>query len=399
MQMRSIQLDVIRALAILLVIGAHFKFSAPDGVVGTVAYVWHEWGGFGVPLFFTLSGYLVGGLLISEMRNHGGIDVGRFLIRRGLKIWPAYFVLLAYLFAMPLLKGVPFGELVSDYWPNVIFVNNYIGPNPALHTWSLAVEEHFYLALPFVLLALIRFGGVALIAPLCLIAPLVWTVLRAICALTSDPYLIDSTMPATHLWLDGLLAGVGVRALVEFTPKVVEVLHAWRWPLIAGGIALIACLALPWPALNGVSLYKILPVRVASSTAILMGGLHLSMTAWWAAGLAWIGRHSDSIYLWHVTMIGVVYRILSPFVQEGSVVQWIFAAGVTVSAAVLFGGLMSRLVEWPVVSFRDRFFPAGAGRHKRAKGPEAPECGPIEQSVAAIPGMRVNSMRDLNRPL
>ncbi len=363
MQARSIQLDVMRAFAILLVIGAHFRFAAPDGVVGALAYVWHEWGGFGVPLFFTLSGYLVGGLLITEMRTRGGIDVGRFLIRRGLKIWPAYFVFVAYLVAMPLAKGASLRELLSDYWPNALFINNYIGPNPALHTWSLAVEEHFYLALPFVLLALIRIGWSAGIAPLCLLAPLAWSVLRAGCAVFGDPYLVDSTMPATHLWLDGLLAGVGVRALVEFNPEVVAGLRAWRWPLIAAGIGVIACLALPWPTLNGVSLYKILPVRVVSSTAILMGVLHLSMTAWWTAALAWIGRYSYSIYLWHVTVIGGVSRAISPFVHDGSVVEWIVAATLTASAAVLFGGLMSRLIEWPVVSLRDRFLPASSSRY------------------------------------
>lgn len=98
--------------------------------------------------FFSLSGYLVCGLLFIEMRNSGTIDVSRFLIRRGLKIWPAYFAFVAYLVAVPLVKGTAtISSLVSDYWPNVLFLNNYIGPNTALHTWSLAVEEHFYLLL------------------------------------------------------------------------------------------------------------------------------------------------------------------------------------------------------------------------------------------------------------
>ena len=66
---RSVQIDVVRACAILLVMGAHLRFEEPDGIMGSIAWAWHEWGGFGVPLFFTLSGYLVYGLLLVENRT------------------------------------------------------------------------------------------------------------------------------------------------------------------------------------------------------------------------------------------------------------------------------------------------------------------------------------------
>jgi peptidoglycan/LPS O-acetylase OafA/YrhL len=166
-QKRSVQIDVVRACAILLVVGAHLRFQEPDGIMGSIAWAWHEWGGFGVPLFFTLSGYLVCGLLLVEKRSSGTIDVGRFLIRRSLKIWPAYFAFVAYLVAMPLLKGTAtLSSLMSDYWPNIVFLNNYIGPNPALHTWSLAVEEQFYLLLTAFLVAFVRMGKTSWIAPL-----------------------------------------------------------------------------------------------------------------------------------------------------------------------------------------------------------------------------------------
>ncbi len=78
-QKRSVQIDVVRACAILLVMGAHLRFEKPDGIMGSIAWAWHEWGGFGVPLFFTLSGYLVYGLLLVENRNSGTIDVSRVL--------------------------------------------------------------------------------------------------------------------------------------------------------------------------------------------------------------------------------------------------------------------------------------------------------------------------------
>ena len=356
---RSVQLDAIRAFAILLVIGAHLKITAPDGFVGSIAWVWHEWGGFGVPLFFTLSGYLVSGLLISEVRRHGSINVGRFLIRRGLKIYPAYFLFLGYLIMMPLLKGTgTLSTLMSDYWPNVLFLHNYIGPSPALHTWSLAVEEHFYLTLPFLLLALIRIGLMPWIALLCLMAPLAGTAVRVLCAASGDPYLQDATMAPTHLWADLLLIGVGVRALAEFSPDYFARLHAWRWPLITAGIALIALLAMPMPTIGGVSLYRILPIRAVSATALLVGVLHLQMATWGHAAVAWIGQYSYSIYLWHVTVIGFAGRRIAALPGEGGAVHWVVAAVVTTAAAVLFGVLMSSLVEWPVLAMRDRLFPS-----------------------------------------
>ncbi len=74
---RSVQIDVVRACAILLVMGAHLRFEVPDRIMGSIAWAWHEWGGFGVPLFFTLSGYLICGLLLTERRNSGTIDVIR----------------------------------------------------------------------------------------------------------------------------------------------------------------------------------------------------------------------------------------------------------------------------------------------------------------------------------
>jgi len=358
---RSVQLDVVRAYAILLVIGAHLKIASPTGVVGWIAGVWHQWGGFGVPLFFTLSGYLVGGLLISELHRQGSIDIKRFLIRRGLKIYPAYFVFLGYLVVMPILKGTtPLPTLLSEYWANFLFLNNYIGPNPAGHTWSLAVEEHFYLVLPFLLLTFIRVRMKSWIASLCLLAPLFGSVFRMTCAAAGDPYIhnFPDTMAATHLCVDGLLVGVGVRALAEFSPERFASLHAWRWFLIFAGLLIITIPALPMPTFTGVSLVRILPITAISATALLIGILHLKLRGWGSTALAWIGMYSYGIYLWHVTIIGFMGRFTATWPSELQVLHWVIAATVTTAAAVLFGALMSRLVEWPVLALRDRLFPS-----------------------------------------
>ena len=120
----------------------------------------------------------------------------------------------------------------------------------------------------------------------------------------------------------------------------------------------MASLVAPWPNLNDVSLYRILPVRALASTFILIGMLHLSMTTWLHAMAARIGRYSYSIYLWHVTVLGITYRLFSPSLEAGNAMHWLAAVGGTVVAAILFGALMSQLIEWPVIKIRDRIFPS-----------------------------------------
>src|ERR1700722_19491950 len=91
---RLIQLDVLRGLAILLVLGRHAIVPREDaGRLAPLAKIWWHIGWTGVDLFFVLSGFLVGGLLLGELRSRGTLDIKRFIIRRGFKIWPAYYTL------------------------------------------------------------------------------------------------------------------------------------------------------------------------------------------------------------------------------------------------------------------------------------------------------------------
>src|SRR6478672_2080696 len=91
------QIDLLRAVAVLLVIGNHSAICPPEISVflNKITTVWNRGGWTGVDLFFVLSGFLVSGLLFDEYRKSGGIDFKRFLIRRGLKIYPAFWLMLA----------------------------------------------------------------------------------------------------------------------------------------------------------------------------------------------------------------------------------------------------------------------------------------------------------------
>ena len=144
-------LDVLRGVAVLLVLFRHLPgndASAPVGFIQSIGWT-------GVDLFFVLSGFLISGLLFSEFDKTGTIDVKRFWLRRGLKIWPSYF--LVYGVAM-LLTVIVTGnsQLLITQAPNYVFVQNYLERAVRWnHSWSIAVEEHFYLLLPLVLLVLI----------------------------------------------------------------------------------------------------------------------------------------------------------------------------------------------------------------------------------------------------
>ncbi|MBW3545897.1 MAG: acyltransferase [Bacteroidetes bacterium] len=130
------ELDFLRGLAIILVLFRHqylFEFTKRMGWIG-------------VDLFFVLSGFLVSGLLFKEYLKHGDIKPGRFLIRRGFKIYPLYYLsVLPYLLPILYFEDFKAMAFLSDLvlFQNYVHGLGYINPP----SWSLAVEEHFYLGL------------------------------------------------------------------------------------------------------------------------------------------------------------------------------------------------------------------------------------------------------------
>ena len=126
--------------------GFHFHtVHTGSAIVAAIEYPLKSFGKEGVNLFFTLSGFLVGGLLLKQYAKVGRIDARRFIIRRIFKIWPAYYVLILFhVFA----GRHPTSTFLVQ---NLTHMQNYLGSS-ITQTWSLAVEEHFYLFLPALLL-------------------------------------------------------------------------------------------------------------------------------------------------------------------------------------------------------------------------------------------------------
>jgi len=130
-------LDALRGIAILLVLFHHpyNPYASGAGVALPIAGLVHRFGWTGVDLFFVLSGFLVGGLLLHELYHHGAVDVGRFVVRRAFKIWPSYFLLVAVVFVSRSTVEPPYdvAKAFADVAPNLLHVQNY-WPGPRLHT-------------------------------------------------------------------------------------------------------------------------------------------------------------------------------------------------------------------------------------------------------------------------
>ncbi|HET6992186.1 MAG TPA: acyltransferase, partial [Bacteroidia bacterium] len=148
---RVFGLDVMRAMAILLVLLSHaMRFSPIPGATQTQLELYM--GFIGVELFFALSGFLIGGILLREMADGTSFrKVLKFWVRRWMRTLPAYY---AVLFGTPLLYLLFLHENsvhFSDLFPFIFFVQNFSHPHPEYFgvAWSLSIEEWFYILFPF----------------------------------------------------------------------------------------------------------------------------------------------------------------------------------------------------------------------------------------------------------
>jgi peptidoglycan/LPS O-acetylase OafA/YrhL len=372
---RVLQLDLLRGVAILLVLFAHSGRPPEDaGWWGPVVRYLQFLGPTGVDLFFVLSGFLIGGLLYAEIRRTGRLDVRRFLIRRGFRIWPLYFAFLAFVAVRMLLEGEGPAAVARGMMPNLLHLQNYLG-SPREHTWSLAVEEHFYLVLPFLLLLLSRrrSPGVASPAsPAALVA-----IVLVLCALLRLVAYADrpgfNPHYATHLRIDSLLVGVALAHLYHLAPERLAFAARARLPLLA----LAAALLLSFPAvvvvdesnlIAGTIGFAMLYVGYACSllavihTPLGVGRFGRVLNGRAARVVATIGYFSYPIYLWHMESRGFVERVTESraLTVVGPSLRWLAGMGLFAALAVIAGTIAGVLLEKPSLALRDRLFPAGA---------------------------------------
>ncbi len=320
---------------------------------------WRRGGWVGVDLFFVLSGFLVSGLLFTEYKSRGRLGVGRFFLRRGWKIYPPFFVLIAASVLMNLREGspVPLVSLASE----LFFLQSYL-PGLWSHTWSLAVEEHFYLLLPLTLALMLRWNREP--APLRPILALAAGV--AVLALAGrignwyvrPEYGHLTHLFASHLRLDALFVGVAISYAYHFHPSGFARLFTQRRSMLIPGGALLLTPAFAFPLETTPFIYTIgLTIFSVGSGFMLVGILLSGIPDGHAAGsLATLGKYSYSIYLWH--MFVLIWGI--PLVQGALDAE--LDAGIRLAmyfvGSLALGIAMAKVVEVPALRIRDRWFPS-----------------------------------------
>lgn len=150
-------LDGLRAMSILFVILGHASQSFGNPHIKTLLSRLSQ---FGVCVFFVISGYLITTLLHREAEKRGRVSLPRFYLRRTLRIFPPYY---AYLALVALGVGIGLWSIPADgrWWPAFAYVTNLFPTRFWLlsHSWSLAIEEQFYLTWPIVLATCVRLRG------------------------------------------------------------------------------------------------------------------------------------------------------------------------------------------------------------------------------------------------
>lgn len=348
---RVIQLDFIRGIAILLVINYHaMTLDGAGGWVQDALALGKRVGWMGVDLFFVLSGFLVGGLLVQELAKSGNIRVGRFLLRRMFKIWPAYYF---YILFQIVTRRHP---LNTFCWQNLLNIQNYAGTS-LNHTWSLAVEEHFYLLLPIVLLWIYRnrYTGTHVIRVLLSICAVV-LLIRTISFFVTGPAGLQWD---THTRLDSLLFGVVLSYAMYASRSRFDRLLAMRWLLSA-----LSVLVFVVGVFSGSRESAYMSTLGYTVNYICFGALMLLIYGYQGslirtpiyAATAWIGRYSYGIYLWHLSVREPAAKLCARLPTS---IGWIVLFVVQYAAAIVLGVLVTKLVEFPMLRVRDRLFPRG----------------------------------------
>jgi peptidoglycan/LPS O-acetylase OafA/YrhL len=367
--LRNKRLDILRAFAVLLVLGRH----------GDGPTLWHNAGWVGVDLFFVLSGFLISSLLFTEFKMTCGINWGRFFIRRGFKIYPAFYSMILVTFLWQVAKHQHI--LWKSYLPEVLFYQSYQWGGLWSHTWSLAVEEHFYILLPALLLLLLRFQRQKHSSDPFRALPVVWAILALLCLLQRFylTYAVPNVRPlnvqfATHLRIDSLFFGVFLGYLHHFHPAALRIATATRW----SRLLLLACSALlvstcivfrvdsPFMLTFGLTaLYLgfggILVSILYIDHGDAIGCRALLRKSKFGDLAAYVGMYSYSIYLWHA-MVALHFRTFMRLIWPAVGKATIFWSYVITS--LIAGVLLSRLIEYPVLNLRDRFFPSPQRRSR-----------------------------------
>jgi peptidoglycan/LPS O-acetylase OafA/YrhL len=344
-------LDGVRGISILAVMWVH------GGLF------WFGRGGFlGVDIFFVLSGFLITTLLIQEWEQSESISFGSFYIRRGLRLLPPLFVLIMASLVVAAIYPEPDGFVAKSksILVALFYLANWLPVYHALfHTWSLGIEEQFYIVWPFLLFLLLRpklnrravvlimVAGVAVIA---YHRALLWQH-------GGDPVRVYTGLDTRA---DSLLIGGIIGALISW-----NMIPRKRWLLSA--LRVIAVLSIFGMAFFIITIpsispflyyggYTLIAVMVASViTNLFYAPLNVITSVLELPALRWFGRLSYGLYLWHFPVYRA-YDFLFPTFPVKSYTLSIFIPFIfKFTLAVLVATVSFYVIEQPALRLKKRF--------------------------------------------
>ncbi|MFS1704569.1 acyltransferase family protein, partial [Alteromonas sp. AMM-1] len=320
-------INFLRAIAVILVVVFHFSNTLlPGGFVG-------------VDIFFAISGYLMTGIIFSQIQANT-FSLISFYLARAKRIIPAlaFMVLCVLLYAWFYLYDVEFINLLKHAFSSLLFYSNVVywqeagyfsassHQNWLLHTWSLSVEWQFYIVYPIILLALTRIVGLR------------WTKLLVIVGAIAS---FAASVYASNIWPDPAYFSLPTRA----------------WQMMVGGIAFLFPVALSATnkkaiSLLGLSFMLLSAIWVSSEMAwpawpsilpilgaylFLIANASNQVSLYNTAIFTFTGRWSYSIYLWHWPVVVWMNN------QSFAIDMWVIGMGIALS--VLLGALSFRAIE------------------------------------------------------
>jgi peptidoglycan/LPS O-acetylase OafA/YrhL len=276
-------------------------------------------GGFlGVDVFFVLSGFLITDLLLREETRRGSISLRRFYTRRALRLFPALGAVLVVALALALawrnqpwspetLDGLPFVIVYAGNWYRAFGDEATLGL--LVHTWSLAIEEQFYLVWPWVVI-LLSMSGIrrrARIAPALLIAATLIALWRLGLAEHGASQIRLASGLDSHA--DGLLLGAAVAYVLSGAGPLSQ--QGRRVTAVATFAAVVALIGLTVGLSPDVKAAEFGYFLAAAATAVVVIGLATQSVPRLTKllelpPLVWIGRRSYGLYLWHFPIFLVV---------------------------------------------------------------------------------------------